>query len=254
MTEPEVIQKRKKGVVREYAEALLTALLVAFVIRSFVIEAFKIPSGSMIPTLMIGDHIFVNKFVYSLRIPFTKKRIATFRMPERGDAVVFIYPLDESKDFIKRVIGLPGDRISLKGDDVLVNGVPLERHPIRIAADVARQSRLLPIIPDAVADQAGIQMLSAFPGWQEYDYFVEKTDNVSHLIQFDSHPSYASRELVVPNGQLFVMGDNRDNSADSREWGFVPLENVKGKAMFVWLSIDYDRKNLRWDRFGKLIR
>lgn len=246
--------KRKKGIFREYGEALLTALLVAFVIRSFVIEAFKIPSGSMIPTLMIGDHIFVNKFVYGLRIPFTKKRIVTFRTPERGEAIVFIYPLDDSKDFIKRAIGLPGDKIKISGDDLFVNGGLVDRQPIKIAPDQENRPSLLKVIPEAVADQVGVHTIPVFAGWEEFKYYAEKINGTNHLVQFDDRPSYTDAEFEVPPDHLFVMGDNRDNSSDSRDWGFVPLENVKGKAMFVWLSIDYDRKNLRWDRFGKWIK
>ncbi|HSA60154.1 MAG TPA: signal peptidase I, partial [bacterium] len=252
---------RKKHWIREYGEAILTAFLVAFVIRSFGIEAFKIPSGSMIPTLMIGDHIFVNKFVYGLRIPFTKKRIVTFSEPKRGEAIVFMYPLDESKDFIKRAIGLPGDRIAIHGDEVTVNGLALARQPVEVRA--SNGDRFLTIIPEAVADQVNGHEIPAFPRWESYAYFVEKVGDVNHLVQFDERPSYAESEFEVPAGHLFVMGDNRDNSSDSREWGFVPMENVKGRAMFVWLSLDYDEirqglanigRWIRWDRFGKWIQ
>ena len=249
-----VRHKKHKGTIREYAEALLTALLVAFFIRSFVIEAFKIPSGSMIPTLMIGDHIFVNKFTYGLRIPFTKTKIVTFGTPERGEAIVFMYPMDESKDFIKRVVGLSGDRIRVQGDDVFVNDQPLQRQAIQVQPEDGSQTRLLKVIPDAMAAQVGIREIPAFPGWQEYGYSVETLGKVNHLVQYDNRPSYAQTELEVPPDHLFVMGDNRDNSSDSREWGFVPMENVKGRAMFVWLSIDHDRTTLRWNRFGKWIR
>ncbi len=253
-TDKHIDIRKKKSQVREYAEALATALLVAFFVRSFVIEAFKIPSGSMIPTLMIGDHIFVNKFIYGLRIPFTKKRLVTFRDPERGEPIVFMYPLDESKDFIKRVVGLPGDRIRIQGDDVILNGKPLERQGIEVKPDQPSEAVHLHLIPEAVAAQTGTREISAFRGWEDYHYFVEHVGGVDHLVQFDERPSYADAEFEVPPGHLFVMGDNRDNSSDSREWGFVPMENVKGKAMFVWLSIDYDRSTLRWDRFGKWIR
>ncbi|MBI3540540.1 MAG: signal peptidase I [Deltaproteobacteria bacterium] len=244
--------RKKKGAFREYTEALITALLVAFLVRSFVIEAFKIPSGSMIPTLMIGDHIFVNKFIYGLRIPFTKKRIVTFKTPERGDPIVFIYPMDESKDFIKRVVGLPGDRIQIRGDDISINGEPVVRQQIRVAPR-ENSTALLEVIPEATANQSGVHTISTFPGWEDYQYYVEPLGPVHHLVQFDDRPSYEGFDFEVPPQHLFVMGDNRDNSADSREWGFVPMENIKGKAMFVWLSIDYDRKTLRWDRFGKWI-
>jgi signal peptidase I len=246
--------RRKKGFIREYGEALLTALLVAFVIRSFVIEAFKIPSGSMIPTLMIGDHIFVNKFTYGLRIPFTTKRIVTFRTPERGESIVFIYPVDDSKDFIKRVIGLPGDRIRLEGDDISINGELLSRQPIKVEPDRDLRPSLLKVIPEAVADQVGVHSIPVFSGWDEFQYYAEKVNGMNHLVQYDDRPSQTEAEFEIPPGHLFVMGDNRDNSSDSREWGFVPIENVKGKAMFVWLSIDYERRTLRWDRFGKWIK
>lgn len=244
--------RKKKSTFREYAEALITALLVAFVIRSFVIEAFKIPSGSMIPTLMIGDHIFVNKFTYGLRIPFTKKRIVTFKTPERGDPIVFIYPMDESKDFIKRAVGLPGDRIRIQGDEIFINEVQVVRQQIRVAPK-ENSTALLEVVPEAIASQSGVHTISTFPGWEDYQYYVEPLGDVQHLVQFDDRPSYEGLEFEVPADHLFVMGDNRDNSADSREWGFVPMENIKGKAMFVWLSIDYDRKTLRWNRFGKWI-
>ncbi len=252
--EKKIFFKKKKGTLREYVEALLTALIVAFFVRSFVIEAFKIPSGSMIPTLMIGDHIFVNKFAYGLRIPLTKKKIVSFGIPQRGEAIVFMYPLDESKDFIKRVVGLPGDKLRIYGDQVSINGVSVRREPIKIAPDQTQQESLIKVIPDATADEMGVHSIPAFKGWEEYQYYVEHIDGVKHLVQFDSQPSYDDLKIEVPPEHLFVMGDNRDNSADSREWGFVPMENVKGRAMFIWLSIDYDRKTLRWDRFGKSIR
>lgn len=255
-------RKKKKGGIREYAEALITALLVAFVIRSFVIEAFKIPSGSMIPTLMIGDHIFVNKFVYGLRIPFTKKKIVTFGSPERGEAVVFMFPTDESKDFIKRVVGLPGDRIRIQGDELSINGRAVERQAVQVEPD-ADGTDLLRVIPEVIAAQGGQHTIPAYRGWQDFGYYFERLGDVNHLVQFNDRPSHAEQEIEVPQGFLFVMGDNRDNSSDSREWGFVPLENVKGKALFVWLSLDYDQISegfgnfgrwVRWNRFGKWIR
>ncbi len=261
--QPVEIVKKKKGTFREYVEALFTALLVAFLIRSFVIEAFKIPSGSMIPTLMIGDHIFVNKFIYGLRIPFTKTKLVTFGTPKRGEAIVFMFPLDESKDFIKRVVGLPGDHIHIKGDEVDINGAPLERQAIQVEPEQDSADHLLKIIPEALASQVGLKTIPAYRGWHDYDYFFEKLGDVEHFVQFDPRPSYQNMDFEVPADHLFVMGDNRDNSADSREWGFVPMENVKGKAMFVWLSLDYDQIAqgfshagdwVRWSRFGKWIQ
>jgi signal peptidase I len=252
MQKIEIVSK-KKSKTREYVESILTALLVAFLIRSFIVEAFKIPSGSMIPTLMIGDHIFVNKFAYGLRIPFTKKKIVTFGEPQRGEPIVFMYPLDESKDFIKRVIGLPGDHISLVGDDVFIENKPLDRSPITVTHP--KDATLLDVDQTEESVATGIKTIPVFPGWENYHYFIETLpNNRAHLTQFDEDPPRYRKELVVPQGHLFVMGDNRDNSSDSREWGFVPIENVKGRAMFVWLSLDYDRKTIRWNRFGKWIQ
>lgn len=238
---------KEKHKLREYTEALLTAFLFAFLIRSFVIEAFKIPSASMVPTLMVGDHLFVNKFIYGLRIPFTKKKLVHFRNPERGEPIVFVYPVDEGKDFIKRVVGLPGDHVKIKGDDLWVNEQPVVRHALVLAPNQTAPNAMLTVVPNAEANQ---QAIPSFKGWEDYQFYIEELGAVKHLVQFDSAPSTEEQDILVPEGHLFVMGDNRDNSSDSRDWGFVPLENVKGKAMFIWLSIDYDRKNLRWNRFG----
>lgn len=218
----------KKGKIREYVEALLVAGLLAFVIRSFVFEAFKIPSSSMVPTLLVGDHIFVNKFHYGLRIPFTKYWPVQFGELKHGDVVVFIYPVDESKDFIKRVIGLPGDEIRTIGHDVYVNGTLLEH------ADA-------PPPPD-VTDS------------DQYTYYRETHDGASYLIRYDRQYSLPERQFTVPEHSFFVMGDNRDNSQDSREWGAVPEKHLKGRAMFVWLSLNHDEGGVRWDRFGTWIR
>ena len=251
----------KKEGWRDYAQSIFLALLIAFFIRSFVVEAFKIPSGSMIPTLMIGDHIFVNKFAYGLRIPFTKTKILDFGTPQRGEPIVFMYPMDESKDFIKRVIGLPGDHIHIQGDEVLVNDEPLERKEIQVTADdQSSKNHLLKVMPEAFADAIGVHTISTFPDWENYSYLMEKVGDHHHLVQFDRQPSHENIDLEVPPHHLFVMGDNRDNSSDSREWGFVPLENVKGRALFVWLSLDRDHPpaflpwGIRWNRFGKWIR
>ncbi len=253
MEESRIFFKRKKGWFREYSEAILTALLFAFIIRSFVVEAFKIPSGSMIPTLMVGDHIFVNKFTYGLRVPFTKKKLITFRSPERGEPIVFIYPLDETKDYIKRVIGLPGDRVRINGDDVFVNDKPLSVEVINLEKDQATAAQI-PVTQTAVSELVSVTSVPVFPDWQDYKFYVESVGERKHLIQYDSQLTLSEFDVLVPPDHVFVMGDNRDNSADSRVWGFVPIENVKGTAMFIWLSIDYDRKTIRWNRFGKSIQ
>jgi signal peptidase I len=237
---------RKKSLFREYAEALITAVLIALVIRAFVIEAFKIPSGSMLPTLSIGDHIFVNKFVYGLRVPFTTWRIVDFREPRRGEVVVFVYPVDRSKDFIKRVIGLPGDRVLVEGKNVWVNGEIFPTRRAEVSEFPGDRRRLV------VRD--GKQRTIPFVrGWRDFDFFEEDAGGAEHLVQYERNLERNSFEAVVPPGHYFVMGDNRDNSADSREWGFVPKENVKGKAMFVWLPLDKDHGGIRWHEFGRWI-
>lgn len=248
---------QKKNKLREYIEALLTAVLIAFVIRSFVIEPFKIPSSSMVPTLMIGDHIFVNKFIYGLRPPFTKKHFFQYKTPERGEVVVFIYPDDESKDFIKRIVGLPGDKIKIEGTDIFINGEKVERVPITVSASPTDERALI------VTNGNWDKNLPFVASWSHINFYKEKLGNVEHLTQFESDVYYRPSghfisanggEITVPKDHLFAMGDNRDNSSDGREWGFVPMENIKGKAMFVWLSLDSDHGWLRWKRFGSRIR
>lgn len=239
--------QKKKGTFREYFEALLIAVIAALFIRSFGLEAFKIPSGSMIPTLSIGDHIFVNKFIYGLRIPLTRHRFFRFTEPKRGDVVVFIYPEDESKDFIKRVIGLPGDRIRIFGESVSVNGETLPRHRLTVKEYPSDKRKLL-------VKNSTERAIPFVRGWRDFDFYDELAGDTDHLVQYEKYLDRDSYDLVVPPGYYFVMGDNRDNSADSREWGFVPDGNIKGKAMFVWLSIDKDHGGIRWREFGRWIK
>lgn len=196
---------RWQTTLKEYSEAFIFALLLAFFIRSFVIQAFKIPSGSMLETLQIGDHLLVNKFVYGIKIPFTHKIIIPIAEPEFQDIVVFEFPEDPSKDFIKRVIGLPGDRIEIRDKKVYRNGQPLEEEYTQHTD---------PLI-------------------------VSRRDNMG--------------ELTVPDGKYFVLGDNRDESYDSRFWGFVDRNKMKGKALVIywsWQGISH----IRWDRLGKVLR
>ncbi len=190
-------ERRRKSLLREYAEAALIAVFLALFIRTFVIQAYKIPSGSMEPTLLVGDHILVNKFIYGIRAPFTNKSIIPISEPGRGDVIVFQYPLDKTKDYIKRVIGLPGDEIRITGRQIFING------------------RLF----DA-----------------DFGIYDENSGRGNNL-----------GPIVVPEGSLFVMGDNRDHSYDSRYWGFLPLDLVKGKAIIIYWSWPH------WNRFGRLI-
>jgi signal peptidase I len=200
---------KKKGIIREYIEAFAVAIILALIIRTFVVQAFKIPSGSMEDTLLVGDHILVNKFIYGERIPYTDIRFFAFNRPQRGDVVVFIYPEDESKDFIKRVVGVEGDTVEVKDKNLYVND-QLQQEPYAVHKDNA-------VIPAHVTKR---------------DYFGPQQ---------------------VPKDMLFVMGDNRDRSADSRFWGFVPLSKVKGKAFLIYWSWGGFLKDIKWSRIGKLI-
>jgi signal peptidase I len=199
--------KSKKSLLWEYVEAIITALILALLIRTFVVQAFKIPSGSMIPTLLIGDHILVNKFLYGTQIPFSDKKILIFREPEKGDIIVFKYPENPTKDFIKRVIATEGDMIEEKNKIVYVNGEPvIETHA------------------------------------HHYDPNMHS----------DSDRRDTFGRILVPKDKIFVMGDNRDHSYDSRFWGFVDKKEVKGKAFIIYWSWDPDNW-VRFNRIGRLI-
>ena len=200
---------KKKGALRENIEAIVVAVILALFIRTFVVQAFKIPSGSMKETLLIGDHILVNKFIYGIKAPFIQKTIIPINNPQREDIIVFEFPEDPSKDFIKRVIGIPGDVVEIRNKKLFVNGT-------------------------AVKDSHGIhkdpKMFSARQ---------QPRDNLG--------------PITVPPGKLFVMGDNRDFSYDSRFWGFVDLVAVKGKAFIIYWSWDKENFGVRWGRLGDLL-
>lgn len=198
-------RNHKKSVVREYAEAFAIAILLALFIRTFVVQAFKIPSGSMIPTLEIGDHILVCKFLYGIKIPVVNHWLVRFSDPKRGDIIVFREPKNRDKDYIKRVIGLPGDRIEIQKQKVIING-------------------------EVFSDPYGNYIEGAF-----------------------RHPIKKFGPVVVPEKSLFVLGDNRDRSSDSRAWGFVPYSLVKGKAFIIYYSKDGVFYNVRWGRIGKVL-
>jgi len=227
---------KPKGTVREYVEAIGLALLAALIIRHFVIEAFKIPSGSMIPTLAIGDHIFVNKFRYGIRLPFTKTWVAKFADLKRGEVVVFMYPIDEKKNFIKRVVGLPGDTIALRQNRLFINGQEAKR--------------------EKITDK---ELLEGLKSGGSADFFWETIQGSRHVVryQYASHLKTNFGPATIPEGHFFAMGDNRDNSSDSRQWGFVPMNHLKGRAIFVWLSVAFEDGPLpvfRWDRIGEIIK
>jgi len=239
----------QKSTWREYAESIGLAIMFALVLRSFVIEAFKIPTGSMIPTLLIGDHLFVNKFIYGIRVPLTKNFLVHFAKPDHGDVIVFTFPIKEAqahiaakpaserecidrdsleneKDFIKRVIGTEGDTVELRKNHIILNGEPLEQTFLR-------------------KETTGNFM---FPhNFQE----SQKLNGHEYVIQYDGRDQNFGPIKVKP-GHVFVMGDNRDSSSDSRCWGQVPVDNIKGRASIIWWSID-PGNGIRWDRIGTLI-
>ncbi|MDB4969920.1 MAG: signal peptidase [Myxococcales bacterium] len=226
----------KKSAAREYVESIGGVVFIALLLRSFVVEAYQIPSGSMIPTLQVGDHIWVNKMIYGLRIPFTEVKLAThWREPKRGEIVVFTHPRERDKDLIKRVVGVGGDVVELSNNVLTVNGVALaHRH----------DGAMHYFDFDEGADQ-----------WFERDAtkYHDKVGQAEFTTLQD--PLLAPRTfgpVRVPEGQLFVMGDNRDNSSDSRYWGFVPLNLVRGRAMVVWWSRG-EPEGVRFRRFGHLI-
>ena len=237
-----------KSTWREYVESIGLAIIFAFVLRGFVIEAFKIPTGSMIPTLEIGDHLFVNKFVYGVRLPFTQKFLTRFSEPKSGDVVVFTFPreeakahlakqptqrrqcidrgsLEEEKDFIKRIVGVAGDTVELRDNLLIINDEPVKREFEK------KDTTDNYLYPYSVRERETL-------GEHEYSVKYEGRDD-------DFGP------VKVKDGHVFVMGDNRDHSSDSRCWGQVPIDNIKGSAMIIWWSIGPER--VRWGRIGQLI-
>jgi len=214
----------------EYSISFFPVILAVFLLRSFLVEPFKIPSGSMIPTLLIGDFILVNKYTYGIRLPVLNVKVLDVGNPKRGDVMVFRYPADPALDYIKRVVGLPGDRIEYRDKALTVNGKPVPR---RSLPDYESRERL----------QYYPRFLESFDG-NEHEIILEKEApgfvGLSMEFRHSGNCDYNSGGLVctVPPGHYFVMGDNRDNSSDSRVWGFVPDENIVGKAFFIWLNLN----------------
>jgi signal peptidase I len=235
MSEAQQDTERKKSFYKEWVEPFLIAAVVALFIRQFVVEAFKIPSGSMIPTLTIGDHLLVNKFIYGPRIPFTDTRIFTWKEPKRGEIIVFKYPENESKNFIKRVVGLPGDKIEIKNGILFINDQPV---PV---TDVG--------VYDSSDQGAGS---SSYP---KPKLLEEQLGAVNHKILYLRDQSgYSFGPVLVPKDSVFVMGDNRDNSQDSRVWGWVNYNKILGRAFIIYWSWDGNGRWVRWERIGSLIR
>lgn len=229
----------KEPLLIEYARAFFQIFLIVLVIRSAIIEPFRIPSGSMMPTLLIGDFILVNKFSYGIRLPVINKKIIDIGEPEKGDVVVFRYPKDESVDYIKRVVAVPGDTLDYKNKTLIVNGKPIKQVQLGIYNGTG----------------SGENMTGTLES-------VESVGDIEHSILVNQlYPDFppgcqmlSSGTITVPEGYYFVMGDNRDNSNDSRCWGYVPEENLAGKAFGIWMSWDSNRDSflpIAWERIGE---
>ncbi|MCB1705439.1 MAG: signal peptidase I [Halioglobus sp.] len=218
-----VAEKAREPTAVEYAKSFFPVLFIVFVLRSFIVEPFQIPSSSMVPTLLVGDYILVNKFTYGIRLPVVRTKVIDINEPQRGDVMVFFPPHMNDTYFIKRVIGLPGDTVSYRNKQVYVNGEKLSRVP---------------------ADDPGLD--------PRYRIEEELIGDSQHLMQVDKlRPSAEFSEVVKP-GHYFMMGDNRDNSSDSRVWGQVPEEDIVGKAFAIWMHWDSFLSLPGFDRVGKI--
>ena len=217
----------KESIFVEYSRSLFPVILAVLVLRSFMVEPFRIPSGSMMPTLLAGDFILVNKFAYGIRLPVLDTKIIPVGLPERGDVLVFRYPKNPSIDYIKRVVGLPGDKVAYYNKQLFINGEPAIQTGLGVYDAVG-----------AGVSMAGAQMRS------------EDLTGIQHNILIDTQRGTVEGEFQVPEGRYFVMGDNRDNSNDSRYWGFVPEENLVGKAFMIWMNWDATAGGVTWSRIG----
>lgn len=226
----------KQPVAVEYARAFFPVILVVFLIRSFLAEPFRIPSGSMLPSLHIGDFILVNKFSYGIRLPVANAKLVDLGAPRRGEVAVFRFPDDPSINYIKRVVGVPGDHVVYKDKQLTINGVPMKQEDARAYA--------------LFRTETGTGMLVRR---------VEDLDGARHDILLSDRPDHGPDTFTVPPGQYFVMGDNRDQSNDSRYWGFVPDENLVGRAFLIWFSWDamaserWFWQRIVWNRIGGTI-
>jgi len=222
----------------EYSKSFFPVILIVFTLRSFLVEPFKIPSGSMIPTLLVGDFILVNKFTYGIRLPIINQKIIDINQPQRGDVMVFRYPKDTSMDYIKRVVGLPGDKITYREKHIYVNGNPVKYQ------DKGEYNYI-----ESGLNYAATISYTEILGQHNHTVIVQPEQNTYYPTQVENFPgrencTYKQNEFTctVPQGQYFMMGDNRDRSNDSRYWGFVPDKNVVGKAFMIWWNFDHFKR------------
>lgn len=220
----------KEPLLVEYSKSFFPVLLFVLVLRSFIIEPFRIPSSSMMPTLVIGDFILVNKFSYGVRLPVVNTKIINIGDPERGDVMVFRYPKNPSLDYIKRVIALPGDKVGYFDKHVYINGQRITQEPLGLYQGVGQGDNMT----NALLQHEQLPS-------QEHDILI-----------MQERPSIEG-EIIVPEGHYFMMGDNRDNSNDSRYWGTVPKENIVGKAFMIWMNWDSSYNGVDWKRLGSTI-
>jgi len=218
--------KPREPVVVDYSKSFFPVILLVLVLRSFLAEPFHIPSSSMVPTLLIGDFILVNKYDYGIRLPVLHTKILKVGEPKRGDVAVFRYPRDTSEDYIKRIVGLPGDHIVYRNKTLYINGVVMQR--------------------DVVGPYSG-------PDADGAELSHERLGSVTHDVLTVPGQYSVEGEWTVPEGEYFAMGDNRDNSSDSRYWGFVPEQNLVGKAFFIWMNWDAFHDSSLWHRVGDVI-
>ena len=223
-----VDSQSKQPVIVEYAVSFFPVLLIVLVLRSFLFEPFHIPSGSMRPNLLVGDFILVNKFAYGVRLPVIHTKVIDRAGPKRGDVVVFRHPIQPERDYIKRLIGLPGDSIQYRDKQLTINGELVE-------VDFSHDYEPANGITDDFSSRV----------------FNEDLLGVEHLMMTHPQKNLARGfDIVVPENEYFMMGDNRDNSADSRSWGFVPEKNLVGKAMFIWMNFNLGQRSFNFKRIG----
>lgn len=223
--------EKNEPILVEYARSFFPIVLIVLLLRSFIAEPFRIPSGSMMPTLLVGDFILVNKFTYGIRLPVINKKIIELSEPNRGDIVVFRYPKDPTVDYIKRIVGLPGDKVVYSNKKLTINDLPVQQ--------------------TSLGSYQGLGQGEEMSGAED---LLENLTGVEHRILIRNGMPTVEFVYVVPEGNYFAMGDNRDNSNDSRYWGPVPEANLVGKAFFIWMSWDWQNKGVGFDRIGTVLK